>query len=226
MGQAARQIVGQAARRKENIKSVSNVDLFKMVGSLVKDQLSRVRVPALTFTLPSLRGIVRAYWDALWGGHHLPLRLRIDGGVDKEIFVGRLGFAVTYIVVDTVYLVGKFGIWILKKIPWKINVWNIVLVAGLVIGFLGWVFPWWLEEMDFMDEIEQTKTMQVLSDIHFEMPTVPEIGLNVGWLALVPLIGMIGTAPFSVVRFRKWKGLKVVLREKSKPIIGEDENPY
>src|SRR5690606_6675249 len=123
--------------------------------------------------------------------------------------LGRLAFAVTYIVADSIYLLGRFGIWLLRKLPWKINVWNIVIVAGLVAGFVGWVFPWWLEEMNFMDEIEQTKTMKALHDVDLTIPQMPEIGLNVGWLALVPLIGMIGTVPFSLVRFRKWKGLKV-----------------
>src|SRR5690606_39973093 len=93
------------------------------------------------------------------------LRFRINGDVDKEMFVGRLAFAVTYIVADSVYLLGRFGIWLLRKLPWKINVWNIVIVAGLVVGFIGWVFPWWLEEMNFMDEIEQTKTMKALHDV-------------------------------------------------------------
>lgn len=216
----------ETAQQKANIKAgtteVKTIDLLKMVGHLAKDQLSRVRVPALTFTFPSLRGIARAYWNAFWGGHHLPLRLRIDGDVDKEIFVGRLAFAVTYIVADSIYLVGSFGIWLLRKLPWKINVINVLVVAGLVVGFIGWVFPWWLEGMNFMSEIEQTKTMKALHDIDLTIPQIPEIGLNVGWL---PLIGMIGTAPFSVVRFRKWKGFKAVLRKKSKPIIGEDENP-
>lgn len=216
----------QAARQKANIKAgtteVKTVDLLKMVGSLVKDQLSQVRVPALTFSFPRM---MSDYWGAFWDGRTLPFRFKINGEVQKETFIGRLAFAVTFIIADSVYLLGRFGVWLLKKLPWKLNAWNIVLVAGLAVGFLGWVLPWWLEGMNFMSEIEQTKTMKALHDIDLTIPQIPEIGLNVGWLALVPLIGMIGTAPFSVVRFRKWKGFKAVLRKKSKPIIGEDENP-
>lgn len=210
----------ETAQQKENIKAgteVSTVDLLKMVGSLAKDQLLRVRVPALTF---SFSRSVRSYWNAFWGGHHLPLRLRIDGDVDKEIFVGRLAFAVTYIVADSIYLVGSFGIWLLRKLPWKINVINVLVVAGLVVGFLGWVFPWWLEEMNFMDGIKETKTMQVLRDIDLTIPQIPSLPL--GWLVVPVMIGGLIALPFSVARLKRWRGLRSILKKKTKPII-EDE---
>ena len=213
----------ETAQQKANIKAgtteVKTIDLLKMVGHLAKDQLSRVRVPALIFTFPL--EVMRNYWGAFWDGRTLPFRFKINDEIQKDIFIGRLSFAVTFIISDSVWLVGKFGIWILKKIPWKF--WNVVLVSGLVVGFLGWVFPWWLEEMNFMDGIKETKTMEAIEDIKLDVPQVPD--LKLGWLATIPMIGMVVAAPFSVVRFKKWQGFKAVLRKKSKPIIGEDENP-
>lgn len=219
----------QVAQQKENIKAgtaeVKTIDLLKMVGHLAKDQLSRVRVPALTF---SFSRVIYDYWDAFWGGHHLPLRLRIDGKVDKEIFVGRLAFATTFIIADSVYLVGKFGVWLLKKLPWGFNIWNIVLVAGLVAGFIAWVLPWWLDYMGFMEEIEQTSTIGALHGIYLTVSDdLKPLDIKLSWLPFVPIVGivgMVGTLPFSVARFSKWRGFKSVLRKKSKPIIGDDIN--
>lgn len=176
-------------------------DLFKMVGYLVKDQLLRVRVPALTFTSFTF-GSIRAYWNAFWGGHTLPLRLKIDDQVDKEIFVGRLSFAVTFIIADSIYLVGK-GIWSLKKLfGRKVNILNGVVVGGLVVGFLGWVYPWFLEQIGV-----DMKILDLIRELGDEV-RIPDIDLT--WLVWVPIVGFIGAVPFSVKRFRKWRGLKFI----------------
>lgn len=210
-------------QEKANIKAgtaeVSTVDLLKMVGHLAKDQLSRVRVPALTFTFP--RDVMRNYWGAFWDGRTLPFKFKINDEIQKDIFIGRLGFATTFIIADSIYLVGRFGVWLLKKLPWKLNVWNIVLVAGLVVGFLGWVMPWWLDYIGA--EVRTSGIMKIVGKIQkeFRWERTEVIGDYIRWFIVIPVVGAL---PFSVARLRRWKGLKQILKEKSKPIVeGKEE---
>lgn len=187
------------------VKAGTKIDLLKLIGQ-VKDQLSKVGAPALTFTL----GSIRAYWNAFWGGHTLPLRLKIDDQVDKEIFVGRLAFATTFIIADSVYLVGKFGIWLLQKVVGKINVINALMVGGLIVGFLGWVYPWFLSWIGV--EVENMKIVGLLvgyRKVLDDMVRVPDVDLV--W---IPMIGIIGVVLVSVKRFKRWRGLKLIMRRK------------
>jgi hypothetical protein len=39
------------------------------------------------------------------------------------------------------------------------------------------------------------------------------------WVLFVPPVAMIGAVPFSVLRFRKWRGFRSVLKDKTAPIV-------
>jgi hypothetical protein len=167
------------------------VDLHS-VGRLV-DQLAakvkRVRVPALPFS-PKVMAV--QFFDAMWHGRKLPIRLKINGEIHKETYWARLSFATLYIVADSIYLVGKSGVWILRKIPLK---WLDKLLLGVsIIGFIGIIWPWW---------VGLDPWLQVPK---FEMETSSLV-----WLLGLPLVAV----PFSVQRFRKWEGIKRVLKRRN-----------
>lgn len=44
------------------------------------------------------------------------------------------------------------------------------------------------------------------------------------WLLVVPPVAMVGAVPFSILRFRKWKGFKPLLKKKVAPIVDGEDN--
>lgn len=182
-------------QEKENIKAgtteVEISDLLKMVGSLLKDRLisiNRVKVPALTF---SFSQVTSDYWDAFWNGRTLPLKFIINGKVQKETFVARLGFAVTFVLIDSAWLIGKSGLWILRKIPLK---WlNKLLLGVSIVCFVAIIWPWWVGLDPWLQ--------------------VPKFEMETSWMSW--LLGLsLATVPFSIRRFRKWEGAKWKLKRR------------
>lgn len=167
-------VVTAAANEKvkaRTSKPRGDIEPLQMVGRL-KGTISRVRVPSLTFSFA--RRAMKSYWSAFWHGHTLPFRFQINNEVQKDTLVGRVAFATSFIIVDSVVVAVRHLF--KNRIPWEV-----VAIVAVVVALADGIGA-----KDF------------------------------SWLLFVPPVAMVCAVPFSILRFRKWKGFKTILRGKAK----------
>jgi hypothetical protein len=130
--------VNEKVKARTN-KPRGDVEPLHMVGRLVKGTISRVRVPSLTFSFT--RRVIRSYWSAFWQGHTRPFCFRINNEIQKDTLVGRVAFATTFIIVDSLVVMGRY--FFKRRIPWEVIA-IVAVVVTLADGIKAEDFKWLL----------------------------------------------------------------------------------
>lgn len=151
------------------------------------------------YTFKSFRECSRS----LIGGTIYPLRLRIDGKVDREIFTGRL---IASIIVTGFY---AFKILLMSGIGRFV-----VLVCGSV--GLAFIFFYY---MDFMEQVRNESFIGRL----IEVPSI-EFDLTFVWIGMGIVLS--GLTYLGYEKSKDYKGLKYVFNSGISRLIGREKKGY